>query len=126
MPTLSSGYQSWQTQPCSHEQTKWARIESLKSLESWMMRKYHVRFGGGWSEKGLTQSSYLACRLPYELTTMPGSVVEALLVAAYQTGRMIKAELVEPKGRRKRGRKPQRVEITVSEPVRYGQLGFEI
>ena len=61
-----------------------------------------------------------------KLTTMPESVVEALLVAAYQTGRMIKAELVEPKGRRKRGRKPHMEQITVSEPVQYGQLGFGI
>ena len=61
-----------------------------------------------------------------ELTTMPESVVEALLVAAYQTGRMIKAELVEPKGRRKKGVKPHREQITVSEPVQYGQLGFEM
>ena len=61
-----------------------------------------------------------------ELTTVPWSVLEALLVAAYQTGRMIKCELVEPKGRRKRGRKPQRVQITLSEPVEYGQLSLEL
>ncbi|GEM_PF-1500967 len=61
-----------------------------------------------------------------ELTTIPWSVVDALLVAAYQTGRMIKCELVEPKGRRKRGRKPHREQITVSEPVQYGQIRFEL
>ncbi len=59
----------------------------------------------------------------WELTTIPKSVIEALLVAAYQTGRMIKAEL-EPKGRRKKGRKPHRAQITVSEPIMYGQLGL--
>ena len=49
-----------------------------------------------------------------EPTTMPNSVLEALFVAAYQSRAKIRAELVEPKGRRKRGRKPQRVEITLS------------
>ncbi len=53
---------------------------------------------------------------------MPNSVLEALLVAAYQSRAKIRAELVEPKGRRKRGRKPQREEITLSEFVEYGQL----
>ena len=60
-----------------------------------------------------------------ELTTMPGSVVEALLVAAYQTGRMIKAELVEPKGRRRKGRKPHMEQITISEPIMYGQMRLD-
>ena len=63
--------------------------------------------------------------LDLELTTMPRSVVDALLVAAYQTGRMIKCQLVEPKGRRKNGSKQQR-KITVSEPVTYGQLGMAL
>lgn len=61
-----------------------------------------------------------------ELTTMPKSVIEALLIAAYQTGRMLKVELVEPKGRRRKGIKPHREQITISEPVQYGQLGFGI
>ncbi len=63
--------------------------------------------------------------IDYELTTIPRSLIDALLVAAYQSGKMLKAELVEPKGRRKRGRKLQR-EITVSEPVTYGQMKFEL
>lgn len=61
-----------------------------------------------------------------ELKTIPESVLKALLVAAYQTGKMIKAELVEPKGRRKRGRRPQRAEIGLTEPVEYGQLHLRI
>ncbi len=61
-----------------------------------------------------------------ELTTIPASVIDALLVAAYQSGKMIKAELVEPKGRRKIGRKPQREHVTIGEPVTYGQMRFEL
>jgi len=60
-----------------------------------------------------------------ELTSMPWNVIEALLVAAYQTGRMIRAELVEPKGRRRKGIKPQR-QITVSKPITFGQIRFEL
>jgi len=63
----------------------------------------------------------------WELTTIPESLIEPLLVAAHQTGRMIKCQLVEPKGRRnKKGLKPQRIAITLIEPAAYGQMRFEL
>lgn len=63
----------------------------------------------------------------WELTTLPQAVFEAVAVATHQTGRMLRCQLVQPKGRRRHpGRLPYKSQVEVSEPVTYGQLRFEI
>ncbi len=58
-----------------------------------------------------------------ELTTMPSQVLEAFLVASHQVGRMLRCQLVEPRGRRQNHRLPHRsTQVSVTEPTTYGQL----
>ena len=50
-----------------HGAVRYADHEQAKLvLESRMMRKYQVRFGGGRMEKYLTKPRQLASRLPYK------------------------------------------------------------
>ena len=64
----------------------------------------------------------------WELTTMPESVIPALLVAANLARRMIKCQLVEPKGRRRnrKGHNTRKEKLMVSQYTAYGQLSLEL
>lgn len=69
----------------------------------------------------------------WELTKTPKAIVEALALAASQTEQPLRCELVEPKSKRVHSPRQTRKTVNslkpqflVSEPVAYGQLGFEI
>lgn len=58
----------------------------------------------------------------WELTTISPVVVEALALAAYQTGQMLPCHLVLPKARRGRNVTTPKARPTLDERVTYGQL----
>lgn len=68
-----------------------------------------------------------------ELTTIPKATVEALAVAAYETGTLLCCQLIAPKSKRINGNRQTRKAVTaptpqfvVSKTVAYGQLRFDI